>query len=173
MTDDAVARIVTAIAKYEAQKIGLPANQKSIAFFSSLVDRAKILPMCQFLRDSPSRNPDQVVARFVAFFDDSSWLIEEEDSDPQPSLTTQGEPSEQSPRLAPYYHLRLRPHQHRLVITLYPLNQNRSLSRNSKSSQRGYRLSLQQVSQSRNYPLPLRRVQPGCLTCQNKGGLYL
>lgn len=101
MTDDAVARIVTAIAKYEAQKIGLPANQKSIAFFSSLVDRAKILPMCQFLRDSPSRNPDQVVARFVAFFDDSSWLIEEEDSDPQPSLTTQGEPSEQSPRLVP------------------------------------------------------------------------
>ena len=101
MTDDAVARIVTAIAKYEAQKIGLPANQKSIAFFSSLVDRAKILPMCQFLRDSPSRNPDQVVARFVAFFDDSSWLIEEEDSDPQPSLTTQGEPSEQSPRLGP------------------------------------------------------------------------
>ena len=76
MTDDAVARIVTAIAKYEAQKIGLPANQKSITFFSSLVDRAKILPMCQFLRDSPSRNPDQVVARFVAFFDDSSWLIE-------------------------------------------------------------------------------------------------
>ncbi|WP_232489912.1 MULTISPECIES: hypothetical protein [Aeromonas] len=85
MTDDAVERIVTAIAKYEAEKIGLPANQKSLAFFSGLVDRAKIQPMCQFLRDSPSRNPDQVVARFVAFFDDSSWLIDEDaDSAPLP-----------------------------------------------------------------------------------------
>lgn len=97
MTDDAVERIVTAIAKYEAQKIGLPANQKSIAFFSSLVDRTKILPMCQFLRDSPSRNPDQVVARFAGLYDDGSWLIEDIDSAPQQAPTTQVVPSDQEP----------------------------------------------------------------------------
>lgn len=86
--NDVTESIVTEIAKYEAQKIGLPPNEKSIRFFSSLVDRSKILPMCQFLMDSPTRSAEQVVARFAAFYEDDSWLIEDESDTVRSSLSS-------------------------------------------------------------------------------------